>query len=207
MRTAVGAAVCLAAFSADAQRSTGEIESAYLDETLVEFTISEPAKGEREFRMGPWKFGTRVAGGAKPRDKRLNLYLVSPGKQHRAEGLADFDHNDVINALPVKEGPVEWDVYWAIVLDPALTQDLRSERALLLQAQERFDPGDLFEFEDLPGRAMLRTFLHVKDLTGLARFRSADGRLPRLIIHPAGFAVRAAAAAAAPAAQKSGEAH
>lgn len=190
-RAAQVGALCLCAVVTVAQRGGSQIESAYFDGRLVSFQVVQPQKGEREFRMGPWRFGARVPAGSKPRDTRLNLYLVSPGAQHRAEGLAEFDHNDVINAVPVKDGPVEWDVYWAVVLDPWVTADIRSERELLLLAQERFLPGDLFEFSDIPGAAMLRTFLKIDEVAGLRRYRSKDGRLPRLIIEPAGFAVRA----------------
>jgi hypothetical protein len=160
---------------------------------LVSFNLAPVQRGQQPFSVGPWQFGARVSD-RKPRDARLNLYLVSPGTQHQAEGHEDFDHNDVINALPPEGAVVEWDVYWAIVLDPGLREDIRSERELIVEAQEGFTPGDLMEFRDLPGQAFLREFLKMDSLDDLAPYRLNDGRLPRVIIVPAGFAVRASAA-------------
>jgi hypothetical protein len=169
------------------------VSAAYLRNQLVSFRLAAAEKGQRPFTIGPWQFGTRVSD-RKPRDKRLNLYLVAPGTQHHAAGYEDFDHNDVLNALPPADAVVEWDVYWAIVLDPTLRQDLRSEQDLIVKAQEGFVPGDLFEFQDIPGQAFLRAFLGIDSLDGLAPYRRRDGRLPRVIIVPAGFAIRARAA-------------
>lgn len=183
--------------SADAP---GTISAAYLRNLLVPFHLAPLEKGQQPFSIGPWQFGARMSD-RKPRDHRLNLYLVAPGTQHQAEGYEEFDHNDVINALP-REGTVaEWDVYWVIVLDPALRQDLRSEDALIVEAQEGFVPGDLFEFQDIPGQAFLRAFLAIDSLDELAPYRLKDGRLPRVIIVPAGFAIRASAGEAGPEAQ------
>ncbi|MGH9492706.1 MAG: hypothetical protein ACRD2K_04325 [Terriglobales bacterium] len=170
-----------------------QVATAYLRNQLVTFSLAPPEQGQQPFSIGPWQFGARVSD-RKPRDKRLNLYLVAPGTQHHAEGWEDFDHNDIINALPPEGAVVEWDVYWAIVLDPALRQDLRSEQELIVKAQEGFVPGDLFEFQDVPGQAFLRTFLNIDSLAGLAPYRLKDGQLPRVIIVPAGFAIRASAA-------------
>lgn len=170
------------------------ISTAYLRERLVRFDLTPLQKGQQPFAFGPWQFGARVFD-RKPRDNRLNLYLVFPGKLHQAEGYADFDHNDIINALPPEGASVEWDVYWVILLDPALREDIRSEREMILQAQEGFTPGDLFEFQDVPGHAFLSAFLNIDSLDDLASYRLQDGRLARIIIVPAGFAVRASAAA------------
>jgi hypothetical protein len=167
--------------------------TAYLRNQLVRFDLAPLQKGQQPFSIGPWQFGVRVLD-RKPRDARLNLYLVSPGTLHQSEGYEDFDHNDIINALPPEGAVVEWDVYWVIVLDPALRQDLRSEQELIVQAQEGFTPGDLFEFQDVPGHAFLRAFLNLDSLDGLAPYRLKDGHLPRVIIVPAGFAIRASAA-------------
>ena len=167
--------------------------AAYLRNQLVSFYLAPVEKGQQPFSIGPWQFGVRVSD-RKPRDKRLNLYLVAPGTQHHAEGYEGFDHNDVINALPPADAVVEWDVYWAIVLDPELRQDLRSEQDLIVEAQEGFVPGDLFEFQDIPGQGFLRAFLEIDSLDGLAPYRRKDGALPRVIIVPAGFAIRARAA-------------
>jgi hypothetical protein len=188
----VGCAAALWAGSPSADGPT-PASTAYLRNQQVSFYLAPVEKGQRPFSIGPWQFGARVSD-RKPRDKRLNLYLVAPGAQHHAEGYEEFDHNDVINALPPADAVVEWDVYWAIVLDPTLNQDLRSEQDLIVEAQNGFVPGDLFEFQDVPGHAFLRTFLGIDSLEGLAPYRRRDGELPRVIIVPAGFAIRASAA-------------
>jgi hypothetical protein len=183
-------AVLLLALAATAQQRRSQIDSAYFEGKLVKFSIPPLEKGQRGFSLGPWQFGARIAD-PKPRDKRLNLYLVAPGRQHEAEGFDQFDHNDVLNALPEAGKVVEWDVFWAVVLDPKLKADLRNEHDLLEHAQRRFVPGDLFEFDDIPGREFLREFLKIDSLAGLEKHRGRDRSLPRLIIVPAGFAVRA----------------
>lgn len=183
-------ALLLVALAATAQQRRSQIDSAYFEGKLVKFQIAPVEKGQRTFMLGPWQFGARIADN-KPRDKRLNLYLVAPGKQHEAEGFDHFDHNDVINAIPENGKIVEWDVFWAVVLDPKLKADLRNEHDLLEQAQRRFVPGDLFEFDDIPGREFLRAFLKTDSLARLEKHRGRDRSLPRLIIVPAGFAVRA----------------
>jgi hypothetical protein len=144
------------------------------------------------FNVGPWHYGEAVLD-ARPRDVRPNVYLVSPGEQHHNDRWEQFDHNTVINLLPASDAAAEWDVYWAIVLDPALHHDFRSERELLVAAQSEFTPGDLFEFSDVPGRAFLRSFLHIDSLGKLKRFRHKNGRMPRLIIVRAGLTIRATA--------------
>lgn len=146
----------------------------------------EVAEGGRPFRLGPWRIGARVTD-PKPKDQRLNLYLVAPGKQYQLDGQDEFDHNAVVNALPAPGGTREYDVYWAIVLDPRLRADIKHERDLLLAAQASFTPGDLLEFDDLPGHPFLRQFLKIDSLPGLQKFRRADNRLPRLILVPAGL--------------------
>jgi len=169
-----------------------QTSTAYLRNQLVTFTLASLQKGQQPFSIGPWQFGARVSD-RKPRDHRLNLYLVAPGTQHHAEGYEEFDHNDVINALPPEGVVAEWDVYWAIVLDPALREELRDEQELIVEAQKAFVPGDLFEFQDIPGEGFLRAFLAIDSLDGLGSYRLKDGRLPRVIIVPAGFAIRASA--------------
>lgn len=170
-----------------------QVSTAYLRGQLVNFNLAPLEKGQQPFTIGPWRFPARVSD-RKPRDHRLNLYLVAPGTQHHAEDYPEFDHNDIINALPPEGAVVEWDVYWAIVLDPSLREELRGEQELIVEAQRGFVPGDLFEFQDVPGQAFLRTFLSVDSLDGLVRYRLKDGHLPRVIIVPAGFAIRASAA-------------
>ena len=172
--------------------ASGQIHSAYHERQRVTFTVAPLEAGQKTFFMGPWQFGARLSD-RKPRDHRLNLYLVSPGTQHRAGGRDEYDHNDILNALPGKDETAEWDVYWAVVLDPALRRDLRSERELLIAAQSGFRSGDLFELADIPGRSFLREFLKVESLQDLERFRRRDRLFPRLVIVPAGFAIRARA--------------
>jgi hypothetical protein len=84
-----------------------------------------------------------------------------------------------------------WDVYWALVLDPALKLDFTGERELLLAAQEEFLPDQIATLEDLPAVGFLRTYLHIDSLAGLDSYRREDGTLPRVIMVPAGMAVRA----------------
>ena len=170
----------------------GEIDSAYFDGNAVAFTVVSKSGHKPVLDIGPWHYGERVRD-ARPKDVRPNVYLVSPGQQHHNDLREQFDHNTVINLLPASDVPAEWDVYWAIVLDPALHHDFRSERELLLAAQSEFTPGDLFEFSDVPGRAFLRSFLLIDSLGKLKRFRHKNGRTPRLVIVRAGFTIRATA--------------
>lgn len=173
------------------------LTSAYYESKIVNLAITAAPDSRHSVLLGPWDFGERVAD-PKPRDKRLNLYLACPGRQHHAEGWEDYDHNLIVNALSPEGASGEWDVYYAIVLDPALRDDLRRERQLLLAAQSRFQPGDLYELDDAPGAAYLRLFLHMDDLEDLAPYRRRDGSLPRLVLVRAGFAVRASAASPEP---------
>ncbi|MDP9268347.1 MAG: hypothetical protein M3P27_08505 [Acidobacteriota bacterium] len=157
----------------------------------------ELAEGAKPMTLGPWRLGTRVLD-TKPRDQRLNLYIVAPGTQYHLDGAEDFDHNAIINALPEPGKSREYDVYWALVLDPHLHTDFRNERDLIVAAQASFVPGDLFEFEDVPAAAFLRNFLKLGSLEDLQRYRRKNRALPRVIIVPAGLAITAAAPPAAP---------
>ncbi|HWR34769.1 MAG TPA: hypothetical protein VN622_02725 [Clostridia bacterium] len=133
--------------------------------------------------LGPWQL---AATRAKPRDGRPNLYIVSPGTQFQGDGA--YDHNLVISHLD-SPGEIEFDVYYALVLDPLFKADIRDERDLIVAAQQTFTPGDLFEFGDIPSAALLRDqrFENISDLDG---FRRADGSLPKLIVLPARATVR-----------------
>jgi hypothetical protein len=164
------------------------IDSAYYQDQRVPFTV-EPGNHSPQLRVGPWLLGVRAAD-SKPRDQRRNLYVVFPGTQHRAPAWPDYDHNCVLSDLPATAEPVEWDVYWAVALDPTLHEDFRSEQELVLAAQSSFVPPDLLEFNDLPAEGFLRAQMKVRSLGDLARFRRKDGTLPRLLITPAGYAVR-----------------
>jgi hypothetical protein len=166
-----------------------QIDSAYYQGESVPFMLLEAASRRQQLRVGPWLLGVSAAD-PKPRDRRLNLYVVLPGSQHRNPRWPDYDHNCVLSGLPVTEEPVEWDVFWAVVLDPDLHQDFRSEQELVLAAQSGFFPPDLLEFNDLPAEGFIRVQMKVRSLGDLMRFRRRDGTLPRLLIIPAGFAVR-----------------
>lgn len=167
-------------------------DSVYFEGKLVRWSPTAPEKRQRLLRVGPWLIGPRTSD--KPRDGRLNLYVVAPGKQRHSERLPEFDHNLVINALPKQEGAeLEWDVYLAIVLDPKLQQDIRDERELILARQQSFTPGDLFEFGDIPGAAFLREFLKLEAVSDLEGFRRRDGSLPRLVLVPMRAMIKASA--------------
>jgi hypothetical protein len=166
-----------------------EIDSAYYDGEPVPFNVVESGSRKNQLRVGPWLMGVRAAD-SKPSDRRRNLYVVFPGTQHRAPGWPEYDHNCVLSDLPATDETVEWDVYWAVVLDPTLQDDFRSERELVVAAQSSFFPPDLLEFNDLPSEGFLRAQMKVRTLGDLARLRRKDGTLPRLLIAPAGYAVR-----------------
>lgn len=166
-----------------------QIDSAYHEGERVAFTVLEPGNRNAQLRVGPWLLGVR-ASDSTPRDRRRNLYVVFPGTLHRSPGWPDFDHNCVLSDLPASAEPVEWDVYWAVVLDPTLQEDFRSEQALVLADQSSFIPPDLLEFSDIPAAGFLRAQMKVRSLGDLARYRRKDGTLPRLLITPAGYAVR-----------------
>lgn len=113
-----------------------------------------------------------------------------PGRQYHSAVNPEYDHNLVINTL-AHEKVREWDIFWCIALDPALNDDLRSERDLLVAAQQTFRPADLFDMEDIPAREVLREKTGVHSLADLERYRRKDGSLPRLLILPAKLAVSA----------------
>jgi hypothetical protein len=166
------------------------ITGAYVQGKLVNFEPEVPKHAARLFTAGPWVFGSLVPD-RKPKDKRPNLYVVAPGTQYHSEQDAQYDHNVVLSEVPNTSDDVEWDVYWAIVLDPALRADFRDERELIIAAQDAFAPGDRFDSGEVPGAAFLRAFLHIDSVEGLQEYRRPDGTLPRLIIVPAKFIVRA----------------
>ncbi len=182
--------LCAGALYAGAEPPREPMPTAYHDGATVTVNIKKPARGHRSLYFGPWQFGIFPRGGERPRDGRLNLYVVVPGKQHHAEGWDDYDHTMIVNAVPHSDEGVEWDMYWVLVLDPHMRDDLRSERDLLLLAQDRFLPGDLFEFDDIPAEVALRDYLHVSSVEGLRPYRHSDGTLPRILVVPAGCVVR-----------------
>jgi len=184
----------LSATAASPAAESRSLAAVYLDGEAARLDVPESPKPAA---VGPWRLGPRVSD-TKPRDKRLNLYIVAPGTQYHLESGDDFDHNAIINALPEPGKSREYDVYWALVLDPHLHTDFRNERDLIIAAQASFTPNDLFEFDDVPAETFLRALLKLDSLDDLARYRRKNGTLPRVIIVPAGFAITAAAPPAPP---------
>jgi hypothetical protein len=164
--------------------------SVYYQTANIQFSV-ETATGRAAAGLGPWMFGKRLHEG-KPLDKRLNLYVVVPGRQYHSATNPEYDHNLVINAL-THEKAREWDIFWCFVLDPRLSDDFRSEHDLLLAAQQTFVPADLFDVEDIPGHEVLREKADIESLPDLRRYRRKNGLLPRLLILPAHLAVSATA--------------
>ncbi|MFB3815721.1 MAG: hypothetical protein ACE14L_16585 [Terriglobales bacterium] len=188
------AGAILAARPAQAQSAPApeSNDGAYLNGKLIRFTPAEIKRG-RVLVVGREVIGPLVRD-HKPHDRRPNLYVVSPGTQYQSndeQGALTF--NLVVNTLPRKAEPVEWDVYWALVLDPAVSGNITDERDLLLATQDAFVPGDLFEFNDLPAVAILREYLRLESLADLDTLRRPDGMLPRVAIVPSKFVVRASA--------------
>lgn len=172
------------------------VENVLLDGEAAGLRFSAAQAKERAFTVGPWRFGPQLRFPKHGRadridDKRLNLYIVAPGSQHHSDAELAFDHNLLVNARADDDVPLDFDLFWAITLDPSLRTEFRKEGDLLLAAQQRFIPGDLYDFDDAPGAAMLRSALRVDSLRGLARYRNKDGSLPRVLIIQAGFALRA----------------
>ena len=166
--------------------------SVYHDGDDLIFT-PEPAGTRKLASIGPWNLGERVSDDKPLDDKRLNLYVVVPGVQYRAQGKAQYDHNLVINKYTVDGKPRDWDIFWCLILDPALRPDIRSERELLLAKHHTFRPPASYDFKDVPSRTIMAERLGVKSMADLKRFRTKDGSLPRMLILPAKVAVRATA--------------
>jgi hypothetical protein len=164
--------------------------SAYYESTSVQFAPDLAGKG-RTASLGPWIFGKRLPQD-KPLDKRLNLYVVIPGKQYRSPTAPEYDHNLVVNVLS-HDQVKEWDIFWCFVLDPGLDSDFRNEHDLLVAAHQSFIPADLFDVEDIPGHEVLQEKTGIQSLADLNHYRHKDGSLPRLVILPAHLAVSASA--------------
>ncbi len=176
--------------SREAKPAASEIRTAYFNGRLVSFELAPVPRGARTKQVGPWDFGERVLYPT-PRDRRQNLYVVAPGTEHRVPGFADYDHNHIINHMPADSSPEEWDVYWAVVLDPSLEQEFRTEDELLLATQNEFHPGKSFRFDDIPAAGFLRDIVKIGSLQALQKYRRPSGNLPQVLIIPADFAVRA----------------
>ena len=180
--------VCLAVQGPNVPRPM----AAYYDGAGIVFTPAATAS-RTVAGLGPWVFGARLSED-KPLDKRLNLYVVIPGKQHQSPGGPEYDHNMVVNAV-TGDKVREWDIYWCFKIDPSLSDDLRSEHDVFVAAQEFFKPADLFDMEDIPGRAALAERAGVRILADIKHFRRKDGSLPRMLIIPARLAISATASA------------
>jgi hypothetical protein len=192
----VAGAVALAGLSAQAQAPDTALTSVYLHGQNVPFVPGTPDKAHKLEHVGPWALGAQAAD-PKPHDKRLNLYLIFPGKQYVSDAASEFDHNAIVNAPPKKpDAEIEWDVFYCFVLDPHLRDDITTERDLIVLAQQRWLPGDLLEFSDVPSAGALRELKKADDVTDLAQWhrKKNDDMLPRVVIVPAGFAVRGALA-------------
>lgn len=172
-----------------AAQSEQPSETAFLEGQAVLISFPNSAGG-KPFRLGPWRYGAKLAED-KPRDGRLNMYVVIPGDENRNDDQPEFDHTLIINAAAEADKARDYDAYWVVVLDPKLKLPLRTERDLLLSGQARFIPHDLFDFEDLPSAQFLRGALKMETMQDLARFRNKDGSLPRSLTLPAGFALQA----------------
>jgi len=171
------------------KRQQRTVTSAYFSGNEVQIQPAiEP--GSRSFSYGPWLFGS-IVHDDKASDHRFNLYVIAPGSQHQSPAPADeFNHSVLVNSAEDEGAKTqEWDVFWVVVLDPEVTDEIRSERELLLLGQAYFLPRDLYEIEDAPGHALLRQ-LGIFSVSDLAKFRRADGALPRAILLSAGAAVK-----------------
>lgn len=166
--------------------------SVYHDGDDLIFT-PEPAGTRKLASIGPWNLGERVSGEKPLDDKRLNLYVVMPGVQYRSAGKSQYDHNLVINKYTVDGKPRDWDVFWCLILDPAMRPDVRSERELFLAKHQTFRPAARFDIKDVPSHAIMAERLGLKSMADLRRYRQKDGSLPRMLILPARLAVRATA--------------
>jgi hypothetical protein len=166
---------------------------AYHDGSAIQFS-PQVTGTHRVASLGPWNLGERLGTSSddKPRDKRLNLYVVIPGKQYRSHAH-QYDHNLVVNKYPADGKAREWDIYWCLKLDRSLNADLSSERELLQAAHQTFRPSGSFALRNVPANAVMAERLSVTKVEDLKRFRRKDGSLPRLLIVPARLAVRATA--------------
>jgi hypothetical protein len=186
----IGVALCAQAKPRQHEVSLAKklhLDQAYFDGRIVQIKLTPLKRGERPRIAGPWYFGPKIE--AKPNDKRPNLYVVVPGSLHELENGQEYDHNEILSAVPQDES--DFDVWWVVVLDPAMQEQLHSEKELLLAAQKEFQPSPDLTFDDVPGASLLRSVLHIHNLSGLDKFRRPDGELPRIAIVNAHFSVRA----------------
>jgi len=185
-----------AGYAAQAQKpvAAGGSESAYEDGRVVQFTPVIARHG-KTLVVGDLRLGRALADPT-PNDHRPNVYVVCPGTRTE-DGKPGEDFSLILSTLPRTEAPIEWDVYWVVVLDPAMPVKLTGEGDLLMAAQKAFTPDRDFDFANIPGAALLRKQMHIESRKGLGPYEIAGGDLPRLIIVPAHVAIRASAVAPA----------
>jgi len=181
----LGSVLLLAAAEKRQQRL---VTTAYFSDAEVQ--VQPSLQAGKTFSYGPWALGA-IVHDDKASDHRFNLYVIVPGAQHQAPPPADeFNHSVLLNSAgETADKDPGWDVFWVVVLDPDLNQEIRSERELLLLGQSYFVPSDLYQPEDAPGHSLLRQLGFVS-LNDLARFRRDDGALPRIVLLSAGMAVK-----------------
>lgn len=169
-------------------QTSSKAREAFYEGKRVRFDIASAKRG-RMLRVGETSLGPVAR--SKPSDRRPILYIVVPGGDR--EGFASAAFNLIVNDLPRDDKPVIWDVYWALVLDPSVATDFTDERELLIATQGGFSPADSFRFDQMAAASVLRGQLNIESVEGLDRFRLPDGSLPRVLIAPAEFAIRARA--------------
>lgn len=162
------------------------LQQAYFNGDLLKLHTGPYESGERTLVVGPWNLGPRVP--PKPNDKRPNLYFVIPGTQREVDGTREYDNTEILSYVP--DDPREFDVYWAVVLDPSLNEEFTSEKQLLMATQQTFTPDADFTFDKLPTAKFLESYLKISSFDKLDKYRRPDGSLPRVAIITAGFAVR-----------------
>jgi len=169
------------------------LQQAYFNGELVKINQAPLEKGQKPMLIGDWNLGPRVS--PTPSDKRPNIYFVIPGTMHEISathngisGLKEYDDTEILSYAP--EDPREFDVYWAIFLDPNLHEEFTSEPQLILASQQTFLPGDDFTFDKIPTASFLEDYLKISSLGKLDKFRRPNGSLPRVAIITGHFAVR-----------------
>jgi hypothetical protein len=181
----VAATVTMTGFAAE----PGKPIVVYHDGSRVLFTPGATGT-HRIAKFGPWGLGERLDD-ENLREERLNLYVVFPGGQYHSFRHRQYNHTLVINQYTVNGKPRGWDVFWCLVLDPRLHNDLRSEHDLLVAANQRFRPANDLKIQRIPAHAVMAEELNVTSVDDLRRFRAKDGSLPRVLIVPAHLAVKA----------------
>lgn len=162
------------------------LEQGYYAGDLVRLHAAPSQASESYVTVGPWSLGPRVA--TQPSDKRPNLYFVVPGSLYQIAEYPAYSHSLILSSAP--DDAKDFDIYWAVILDPSLKEDFTSEKELLLATQETFTPGEDFSFTQIPSAGFLRTFLKVNSLSELDKYKRPDGGLPRIAIITAHKAVR-----------------